>query len=102
MYYDYTYRGKIPPRKWNTPKHLRYKNGRLGGKNPEFVRVYTGLLPKGWYRDSPEHEYFLIRDAHLLQVDPYLRHAAKEGASHQELVQLYETWKKNQDHGPLG
>jgi hypothetical protein len=95
MYYDYSYRGKLPPQNRKTPKHLRYKNGRLGGKDPEFVRVYSTPLPRGLHRECPEQRYFLIRSGHLSVMNSRLRIAARHGASHEDLQELYEIWKRN-------
>jgi hypothetical protein len=102
MYYDYTYRGKIPPQAWNTPKHLRYKNGRLGGKNPALVRVYTTPLPKGLHKERPDQRYFLVRSEHLSEMDSWLRLAVRHGISHEDLQESYETWKKTPERGPRG
>ena len=98
MYYDRTYRGEIVPQLWNTPKHLRYKNGRLGGKDPEFIRAYTTPLPKGLHRECPEQRYFMIASVDLAdeRLQRLLGRSAARGASHEELESLYETYLRNQ------
>ena len=94
MYYDKTYRGEIPPQKWDTPKHLRYKNGRLGGKDPAVIRLYTTPLPKGRHRDCPEQRYFEVSSAGLTQgMDRFLKQMAKEGATHEELEAAYHQYE---------
>ena len=93
MYYDKTYRGDIVPQTYENlkgKKHLRYKDGRLGGKDPAIIRVYTTPLPKGRHRECPEQRYFEISSAGLTEgMDRFLRDLAKEGATHEELEAAY-------------
>ena len=95
MYYDKSYRGEIVPQLWNTPKHLRYKNGRLGGKDPVVTRVYTTPLPKGFHRECPEQRYFEVPTSDLFgPLDEMLRKLAKAGATHEQLEHAYQMYGK--------
>ena len=98
MYYDKTYRGEIVPQTYENlkgKKHLRYKNGRLGGRDPVMTRVYTTPLPKGLHKECPEQRYFEVYTSDLSgRLDHILKELAKAGATHQQLEDAYHQYKK--------